>query len=69
MKKPRINTKEFNEWINKEFNMYASWTSPIKRKVLRMYVNHNGRFQVTFDGVIIYEGTQITHAITAWNSV
>lgn len=68
MKKIELNAAAINDWKKYHWNLYASTHAPDK-KLLRLWINWNGWFRVVHGDEILYEGTQLTHAIAAWCSV
>jgi len=46
---------------------YASTT--INNKRLRLFFNSCGFYKVTYGEEILHEGTQLVHALAAWDSV
>ena len=73
MKKIILDPAEIIEWKEGHWNLYASQSIPHGRnsmtKLLRLHINSNGWFKVTFGIDVLYEGTQMTHVIAAWDSV
>ena len=72
MEKIILDPTKINEWKEDHWNLYASQSIPHGKnmtKLLRLYINGNGWFKVTFGIDVLYEGTQMTHVIAAWDSV
>ena len=70
-KKLILDPKEINDWKKNQWNLYASQSINYKGipMLLRLWINNNGEFRVNFGCRNLYEGTQLTHAIAAWDSV
>lgn len=71
MVKYKLSAEDINDWKRDYWVLYTSTSLPWikgKTKLLRMWINGNGWYRVTFGGDILYEGTQITHAIAAWDA-
>ncbi len=72
MKKIILDPGKIIKWKEEHWNLYASTSMPYGKnmtKLLRLYINGNGWFRVTFGVDVLYEGTQLTHVIAAWDSV
>jgi len=64
--KIRLNETDINVWMHDHWNICCSQT--YNEKLLRWWVNGNGIFRVAYGSEILYEGSQITHALAAWNA-
>jgi len=64
--KTELNTTDINDWLDNHWNLYAS--RMYNKKLLRLSVNGNRIFRVTFGRAILYKGSQMTHAIAAWDA-
>jgi len=64
--KTELSTVDVSKWLDNHWNLYASQVH--KGKLLRFYINGNRIFRVTFGKAILYEGSQMTHAIAAWDT-
>ena len=67
MKEIIIRPEDLQEWMKNSWQLYAS--DYVNDKLRRLWVNHLIEYKVTCDGEIIYMGSQMTHAIAAWNSL
>lgn len=71
MQKSELNIQDLNDWMRDHWILYSSQV--YNGKLLRLWVNGNGRFRVVYGKDllrdILYEGSQMTHAIAAWNAV
>ena len=66
MKKMQLDANELQEFLKTSWHLYASqW---IDGKRLRLSANCLIEYRVEFGDEIIYEGSQMTHAIAAWES-
>jgi len=64
--KLEINTAKLSDWMNDNWNLYSS--QMFMDKLLRLRLNSRGIYRVTYGDDILYEGSQVTHAIAAWES-
>lgn len=67
MQKLELNVSELTDWRSSQWNLYAS--QMYKTKLLRLWLNAHGMYRVYYGEDVIYEGSQMTHAIAAWESV
>ena len=58
--------QNINDWRHKEWYMYAS--QMYNDKTLRFWMNLEGMYKVTHGYDVKYEGTQLTHALAAWDA-
>jgi len=65
--KIKVNAALLCTWKHNTWTLYASQL--FMGKVLRLYVNLNGRYKVIHGEDILYEGTVMEHAISVWNEV
>ena len=66
MTKHIIDCSEISNWKNK-YHIYTS--QPFNGKSLKFLMNNFGIYKITYGSKIIYQGSQLTHAIAAWESV
>jgi len=64
--KMELNPQDILEYRANNWFEYASTT--INDKRLRLFLNACGFYQVTYGEEIIYMGTQLTHALAAWEA-
>lgn len=65
-KKIELDAQELSDWMCNHWNLYSSQTHD--GKLLRLWINCNGTYRTVHGGEILYEGSQMTHAIAAWDS-
>lgn len=68
MKPIIINPTDLQNWLKETWHLYAS-QSIDGNKLLRFWVNGLIEYKVVYENEILYQGSQMTHAITAWESV
>lgn len=66
MKKLELNAQEISNWMNDYWIMYS--TQMYNGKLLRLWINMQRNYRVTYGNETLYEGSQMTHAIAAWNA-
>lgn len=66
MKKSELNVQDLSDWMHNHWYLYATQT--ISGGTLRLRVNGQGRYRVTHGDETLYEGSQMTHAIAAWDA-
>ena len=66
MQKIEITARDLQDWMGNTWQLYASQI--VDRKVLRLWVNHLIVYRVNYGDSVLYEGSQMTHAIAAWES-
>lgn len=64
--KIKLEASKLAEWRSSQWNLYSS--QMYKTKLLRLCTNANGMYRVHHGEDVIYEGSQMTHAIAAWDS-
>jgi hypothetical protein len=74
MEKIRIDAGEVLEFKRKQMVLYASQTIPKGgnsdlRVLIRFFVGFPQFYQVNKGNEVVYEGSQLTHAIAAWDSL
>ena len=67
MKKTELNAQEINDWMYDCWHIYSSQT--YYGKLLRLWINGQGCYRVIHGDETLYEGSQMTHAIAAWDAV
>ena len=67
MKRITLRPDDIQEWMQDSWQLYAS--EEVDGKRLRLWINHLIEYKVVLDGEILYMGSQMTHAIAAWESV
>jgi len=67
MKKIVLNLEDFSLWMQTNWCQYASQT--VRDKRLRLLVNNYNQYKVLYESKVLYQGSQMTHAIAAWESV
>lgn len=69
MKKSELNARDINKWMRDHWYLYASqlYGKPLG-KTLRLWINGQGRYRVIHGDEILYEGSQMTRAIAAWDT-
>lgn len=67
MSKMEIEPKELLGWMKDNWVLYASTT--INGSRAKLLVNNNGWFKVVYADETLYEGTQMTHVLAAWESI
>ena len=67
MKKIQINAKDLQDWMRDSWSLYASQS--INGKSLKLWVSNLIEYRVVFGDDVLYEGSQMTHAIAAWGKV
>ena len=65
--KLELDTQKLSDWMNDNWTLYSS--QMYMEKLLRLHLNSKGMYKVTYGEDIIYHGSQMTHAIAAWESV
>ena len=65
MKKTELNAQEINDWMYDHWNLYSS--EMCNEKLLCLWINGQGCYRVIHGDETLYEGSQMTHAIDAWN--
>ena len=65
--KMQINAGELQDWMRDTWQVYASQYT--RGSLLRFWVNGLSEYRVIFGEDILYEGSQMTHAIAAWDSI
>ena len=62
-----LNPQDIQDWMRDSWGLYASdW---VNDKLLRLWINYLTEYKVEYDGIRIYQGSQMTHAIAAFESV
>jgi len=61
-----IDPKEFQDWMCNSWHLYAS--QHIDGKLLRLWTSGLIEYRVIYGDKILYEGSQMTHAIAAWEN-
>ena len=71
MRRIQLDPNELQEWMRDSWQQYASETIRLNKstKQLSLWVNHLIEYRVKYGPEILYEGSQMTHAIAAWESV
>jgi len=64
--KLELDASNLSDWMENNWNLYSS--QMYKDKLLRLWINGNGIYRVNYGEDVIYEGSQMTHAIAAWES-
>lgn len=64
--KLELDVNNLTVWRSTQWNLYAS--QMYKTKLLRLWMNADGMYRVYHGEDVIYEGSQMTHAIAAWDS-
>ena len=59
-----LRPEDIQEWMRDSWSLYASDT--IDGRLLRLWINHLIQYRVVLDNKVLYEGSQMTHAIAAW---
>ena len=67
MKRITLRPDDIQEWMRNSWQLYAS--DYVGEKSLRLWINHLIEYKVEYNFKIIYQGSQMTHAIAAWESV
>jgi hypothetical protein len=66
MKKIVIDAAELQTWLHETWHLYASQF--VDGKLLRLWTNGLIEYRVVYGDEVLYEGSQMTHAIAAWES-
>ena len=65
MKKTELNAQEINAWKT----LWGLCSSQMyNKKMLRLWINRTGNYRVSYGNKVLYEGSQMTHAIAAWDT-
>ena len=64
MKRIILRPEDIQEWMRNSWQLYAS--DYVGEKSLRLWINHLIEYKVEYNFKIIYQGSQMTHAIAAW---
>ena len=67
MKKQEIDATDFYDWLNDNWILYAAYTIRSGKR-LRLYANMVGRYRVYLNEKLLYDGSQMTHALSAYNN-
>lgn len=65
--KMEIDLDDISDWMNHKWSLYRSQT--YRDVKLRFLTSCRGTYRVIYGEYTIYEGSQLTHAIAAWESV
>lgn len=63
-KKIEINPEELQDWLQNTWHLYAS--QGFNGELLRLWINSLNQYRVVYGDEILYEGSQMTHALSAW---
>lgn len=64
--KTKLDTLDVYDWMDNHWNLYSSQV--YEGKLLRFWVNCQGKYRVVYGNETLYEGSQMTHAIAAWDT-
>lgn len=67
MVKTQLNVDQILDWMRDNWVQYAS--TDVLGDRLRIYVNNFGQYKVEYKRQILYQGSQLSHALAAWESV
>ena len=67
MKVIELDPQELQDWMRDTWQLYAS--DNVNGALRRLWVNHLIEYKVVYGNDILYQGSQMTHAIAAWKAV